>query len=268
MKRKFSVVITTVLLVVLLLCSINVSAIYSFTLTGNDLTYMSEVLQYVNDSVCQGRGLNEVTGYVAPNNTINQTALPGTLFYVNTVNNEYVFNKYVYEGLPKKKRKEVMLAFREAVVSKPFSVEAKQKLYYALSEQDDSYILAAVDDLFKSDGATALGYINKIAPIIQKVIGVISFIILILFVATLFLDFAYINIPILNTKFVPTERNFASKAAREAVIEQCNTNNSADVNLIYIKKKIIGVIVFSIILYVMLSGKLGDIIVFLLGVFV
>lgn len=268
-KMRILSVLMIVLLCFTMILPINVNALYSFDLSGSDETYMQEVLEYVNDVVADGHGLNTISGYVGPDSS---AGVETELFYkADTGSGEqvYLFNKLVYEGLPKKRRKDTMQAFATAVNSKPFSVEAKQKLYYALLEQEDVAVTAVVDKIMSdtsADMSTAVAFIGKYGKTIRVVNGVLVFAMVILFVLSTVLDFIYINIPLISTKFPPNRRSVFSKAARKAVTEKYQ-NDGGDSNLYYLQQKILPTIFFAVVLSIFISGKLGDILVWLVQFF-
>lgn len=265
LKIKQQIVFFGILVVCLFTLSLNVSAIYAFELNGADESYFNTALETVTEEVTDGKGLTHVSGYTGPQGE----SIADTLFYKLENSNAYVFNTRVFNEVPKKIQKLAITEFKEVIESQPFSVDAQQKIYNALVEVDNVYVATVVDSLFDNSTGTMLHMLQENANTIQTVVGVIGFVLIILFVLSLFVDLVYINLPLIHTMFPPEKRSFASRAARSAVAGKYNNvEEPMDANLAYFKNRVVGVICFGIVFYMLFTGKLGDLVVWVINVFV
>ena len=271
MKRIKQITVILVTLTMCVIMTLPVNAIYSFSLNGTDESYFVEVLEHVNATVADSRGLTQISGY----NNQGGMAVADTLFYKVAVSETdsassgpYVFNTLVYDSLPKKKQKEVITAFRDAVNARPFSVDAQQKIYNALNEVDNAYVSSIVNNLFDGSGTASNMLILLMDNMdkIQIVLGICSGLLLLGFIFSIILDLCYINIPALQTLAPPEKRTIFSKVARAAVVEKYSAQS--DGLIFYFKHKFISIIVFMIVFYLLFSGKFSQVLLFFVEVFV
>ncbi len=270
MKRIISIIL------VLLLCMslpIEVNALYAFTLSGADAAYFEEVLEEVdrqvaNDGATSGNlTLADISGYRID----GERAEASSLFY--NLEGNYVFNIFVYDGLSKKHKKEVMNVFKKEFVARNFSIDAKQKVSNALNEVSDSFSNGVVTKILegtKADTIGAMSVLTEYVPKVRVVLGVLLIIWLVLLLYITLADVAYLTIPVLQNWFPPEKQGFSpfTKAARTTLQEVIQATNYTNALVLYIKHQGLFYVIYILIMSLLITGRMSDVIINVLGKFI
>lgn len=183
-----------------------------------------------------------------------------------------VFNQDAYDVLSVVQKKE----FIKSIVAKCKSADCvlnatqRQQAYNFLVSVDDSYINAAVADMLNTNNNNLLFAITKMEPVfrvLNLIFGFLVIVILLLTASVTILDICYMSLPISQTMSKDDKKpKFISNEAFKAL--QTSIETKENIYGLYFKKRVLSLILIFVCIAIIISGRLGDFVTTLVGMFV
>ena len=199
---------------------------------------------------------------VAAGNTVSQEAVGENILGYD--NGKFFFKPLKYNMMSYDEKKDFMKTTLNAIVNSKMRSVAKTKAYNFISERDGDMAAAIklVADETTADLYGAKALLSGVLDKIGVVMGVISIMIFALMGLTMVMDMAYIVIPGIRLFLDRSEgkkRPFlVSTEAWKSVQESERGNTSAGALSIYIKNRVIMLLILSVMLMLIVTGKLYD----------
>lgn len=183
-----------------------------------------------------------------------------------------VFNQDAYDVLSVTQKKD----FIESIVSECKSADCvlnaaqRQQAYNFLVSVDDSYINAAVADMLNTNNNNLLFAITQMEPVFKVLnlaFGFLVIVILLITATVTILDICYMSLPIFQSMSKDDKKpKFISNEAFKAL--QTSIETKENIYGLYFKKRVLSLILIFVCIAVIISGRLGDFVTTIVGMFV
>lgn len=219
------------------------------------------------DSVANvGKNLPEANSVCArANATVNKTILS-----YDSGTGLVSFNNVAYSELVRVDKDDFMRAALDATNDSSMGVQSRSKMYNFISKQDTATAKAV--GYLKSDARTDLAgagaWFKPFGGFLGKVFGVFAVFIVVFFGLSIMFDIFYLNIPWYEALVSKGENKKPVLVSRDAVYARKEAENGESGEMvIYMKKRVIALLLTGICLGYLISGKLYDIVLFFIDAF-
>lgn len=187
------------------------------------------------------------------------------LIYENDI---LTFKNKIYADMSYDEKKDFMYEALNGVKRSGLSASNKNKVYNFISEQDgdvEAAIRYVAEDT-QSDLAKARGILRPFSGWVGIILGVLSLAIFMFMSLTMILDISYITIPVFNQVFGRKDKKtgreinplFVSADAWRAVKDSETPGCDQTALQIYLRTRVISLILMSVCLMYLVSGKIYD----------
>lgn len=179
-----------------------------------------------------------------------------------------VFDFTKYKRLKQSEKSEIMEVALSKVSNSNISTSSKNKIYNFISNQDESTasLVRQLKSDIKVDFARAYSYFRPFNSVVGVILGGIALLLMLTLTSTILLDISYISIPIIQNWLGSNGKpKLVSYEAVESVKESESTGRDASV--IYLGKKSKQLIVVSVSILYLASGKIFEMIGGLIDLF-